>query len=61
MVSGLFDVTTVTETKLDYSFLVAQFCINGFYVPLRLDKNRNGGGFITYLRDDITGKMLTKC
>ena len=27
MVSGYFDVITVTETKLDYSFPKAQFCI----------------------------------
>ena len=61
MVRGLFDVTTVTETKLDYSFPGAQFCINGFSITLSLDKTRNGGGLIIYLRDDITSKMLTKC
>ena len=57
MVRGL----TVTETKLDYSFPEVQFCKNSFSIPLSLDKNRNGGGLIIYLRDDITSKMLTKC
>ena len=42
MVSGFFDVVIVTETKLDDSFPKAQFCIDGFYIPYRLDRNRNG-------------------
>ena len=33
MLSGYFDVIIVTETKLNDSFLKAQFCINGFSIP----------------------------
>ena len=60
MVSGYFDVIIVTETKLDDSFPKAQFCIDGFSIPYRLDRNRNGGGLMIYVRDDIPSKMLTK-
>ena len=60
MVSGYFDVIIVTETKLDDSFPKAQFCIDGFSIPYRLDRNRNGGGLMIYVRDDITSKMLSK-
>ena len=60
MVSGYFDVIIVTETKLDDSFPKAQFCIEGFSIPYRLDRNRNGGGLMIYVRDDIPSKMLTK-
>ena len=60
MVSGYFDVIIVTETKLDDSFPKAQFCIDGFSIPYRLDRNRNGGGLTIYVRDDIPSKMLTK-
>ena len=60
MVSGYFDVIIVTETKLDDSFPKAQFCIDGFSIPYRLDRNRNGGGLTIYVRDDIPNKMLTK-
>ena len=60
MVSGFFDVVIVTETKLDDSFPKAQFCIDGFSIPYRLDRNRNGGGLMIYVRDDIPSKMLTK-
>ena len=60
MISGYFDVIIVTETKLDDSFPKAQFCIDGFSIPYRLDRNRNGGGLTIYVRDDIPSKMLTK-
>ena len=60
MVSGYFDVIIVTETKLDDSFPKAQFCIDGFCIPYRLDRNINGGGLMIYVRDDIPSKMLTK-
>ena len=59
MVSGYFDVIIVTETKLDDSFRKAQFWIDGFYIPCRLDRNRNEGGLI-YVRDNTLSKMLTK-
>ena len=60
MVSDYFDVIIVTETKLDDSFPKAQFCIDYFSVPYTLDRNRNGGGLMIYVRDDITSKMLSK-
>ena len=59
MLSGYFDVTIVTETKLDDSFPKAQFCIAGFSIPYRLD-NRNGSGLMIYAGDDIPSKMFTK-
>ena len=46
MVSGYFDVIIVTETKLNDSFPKAQFCIDGFSIPYRLERNRNRGGLM---------------
>ena len=46
MVSGYFDVRIVAETKLDDSFPKDQFCIDGFSIPYRLDRNTNGGGLL---------------
>ena len=51
MVSGFFDVVMVTETKLDDSIPQSQFCIDGFSVPYRLGRNRNGEGLMIYVRD----------
>ena len=35
----IFDILIVNDTKLDASFPVAQFCINGFFTKYRLDRN----------------------
>ena len=35
------DIFMVTERKLDYSFQVSQFNVEGFSTPFRLDWNKN--------------------
>ena len=60
MVSGYFNVMIVTETKLDDSFPKAQFYTDVFSIPYKLNRNRNGGVLMIYVRDDIPSKMLTK-
>ena len=60
VVSGIVDILIVTETKLDNTFATSQFYIEGFSIPCRLDRNRNGGGIIIYVREDIRTKILTK-
>ena len=52
------DVLVVTETKLDDTFLTSQFLVTGFSVPYRLDRNRNGGGIMIFIRGDIPSWML---
>ena len=37
-----------------YSFL------HGFYDPYRLDRNRNGGGIMLYIREDIPTRLIEK-
>ena len=54
------DILLISETKLDPSFQIAQFCIDGYTPPYRLDRNGNGGGIILYVREDIPSKVLTK-
>ena len=34
--------------------------VDGFSMPYRQDRNRNGGGIMIYIRDDIPSKLLTK-
>ena len=38
------DILTIQETKLDSRLPSAQFLINGYSEPCRLDRDRNGGG-----------------
>ena len=55
---GKVDILVVTETKIDNNFLTSQFFITGFAKPIRLDRNRNGGGILIYVREDIPCKEL---
>ena len=52
------DILIITETKLDESFPIGQFFMNGFSSPFRLDRDRNGGGILLYIREDIPSKLL---
>ena len=54
------DILVITETKIDSSFPKAQFKIEGFSMPFRLDCYRFGGGVLIYVREDIPCKQLTK-
>ena len=53
------DILLLSETKLDDSFPTAQFLLNGFCKPYRLDRSSNGGGILLYVRDDIPSQLLT--
>ena len=60
LITGNIDVLVVIETKLDDSFPTAQFYIDGYSAPYRLDRNRHGGGILIYVREDISSKQLVK-
>ena len=60
LVIDKLDILVVGETKLDDSFTERQFIINGFKNPYRLDRNKNGGGVMIYVRGDIPSKELTQ-
>ena len=48
-----------SETKLDDSFPDGQFFLDGFETPFRLDQNRNGGGIMLFIRNDIPAKVVS--
>ena len=58
IISGNIDILVITETKLDASFETAQFCIDGYNEPYRLDRNRYGGGILIYIREGIPTRLL---
>ena len=60
IIQGNVDILVVTETKLDSSFPNYQFLIEGFSQPYRMDRNRNAGGVLIYVREDIPSKELKK-
>ena len=52
------DILMISETKLDDSFLTAQFLLHSFSAPYRLDRNSKGGGILLYIREDIPSRLL---
>ena len=61
IVRGNLDILVVTESKLDDSFPIEQFHMDGYLPPFRADRDKEGGGVIIYVRDDIpcTEKKIT--
>ena len=60
IVKNNIDILTISETKLDHSFPVNQFLIEGYAQPFRLDRSSEGGGLLVYIREDIPAKILKK-
>ena len=54
------DVLVITEAKFDYTFSASQFFRNGFFVPYRLDQDRNRGGIMICISDNISSRLLAK-
>ena len=50
----------ISETKLDETFPAAQFYLQDFCDPYRSDCNRNGGGIMLYIREDIPSHLIEK-
>ena len=48
----------LSESKLDDSFQLNHFLIDGFHAPFRFDRDKNGGG-ILYVREDIPARVLS--
>ena len=60
MISNEFDVLLISETKIDNTSPVCQFCIPGYSEPFRLDRTENGGVIILYVKEHIPCRMLSK-
>ena len=58
VINGNIDILVITETKIDQSFPICQFFIEGYSPPFQLDRDVNGGGVIIYVKEDIPVKLL---
>ena len=58
-IKGNVDILMMSETKLDDSFPMGQFLIDKFSDPIRLDRNKNEGGILLYIREDIPSNILS--
>ena len=57
-IPGYIDILIIVENKIDPSFETAQFLLEGFKCPYRLDRNRCGGGILVYVREGIPSRLL---
>ena len=57
-IKGNIDVLLVLETKIDDSFAIGNFLIDGFSTPYRLDRNSNGSGLMLFAREDISSNLV---
>ena len=58
MVSMIYDIYDIYETKLDETFPAAQFSLQGFCDPYRFDRNRNGGGTMLHIPPRLIEKRF---
>ena len=58
-VKGNVDILMISETKIDESFPVCQFEIDGFNIPFRVDRDQKSGGIMLYFREDLPAKLLS--
>ena len=56
LVKDSLDLIIITETKIDNSFIINQFLIDGFSMPFRADRDKHGGGILV----SISGKVLMR-
>ena len=60
LIKGKLDILVITESKLDNTFPEKQFLIPGYKKPFRADRNKDGGGVIIFIREDIPCDILLK-
>ena len=59
IINGNVDIVSITETKLDASFPSAQFTLEGYQTPYRLDINNKSGGILVYVKSSIRSRCLS--
>ena len=59
IINGNVDIVSVAETKLDASFPSAQFPLERYHIPYRLDINNKSGGILVYVKSSIPSRCLS--
>ena len=60
MISGNINILMISETKFDETFPAAQLLLQGFCMPFRFDRKRNGGGIMLHIREDILSRLIER-
>ena len=59
IINGNVDVLSIAETKIDPSFPSAQFVLEGYHSPYRLDISSRSGGILVYVKSSIPSLHLS--
>ena len=57
-VKGNIDVLMISETKVNHSFPIENFLIDGFSIPYHSDHDSKGGGIMLFMREDILSNLI---
>ena len=57
-VQGIVDILMILETKLDGSFPLGKFLLDGYSIPYLSDRIGIGRGILLFIREDIPSKLL---
>ena len=60
VVSNQVNILVIAETKIDKSLSTAQFIIEGFHKPLKLDISDKSGDLLVYVKSYLISRQLTK-
>ena len=60
LIKGKSDIVMIAETKIDASFTTAQFLLDNYHQPFRLDINSKSGGILVYVKSSVPSRKL-KC
>ena len=58
VIGNNIDVSLISVAKLDASFPLSHFILDGLTPPYRLDRRQHGGGIIVFIREGIPSKLL---
>ena len=58
VIGNKIDILLISETKLDDTFSLSQFILEGFTPPYMLNRTEHGGGLMLFIREDIPSKLL---
>ena len=58
VVGNKIDISLISQTKLNDTFPLNHFILEGFTPPCRLDRATHGGGLMLFVREDIPSKLL---
>ena len=59
IINGNVDVASTAEAKIDASFSSAQFVLEGYHSPYRLDISSRSGGIFVYVKSLIPSRRLS--